>query len=122
MVTYAETCGLAPSRALGGLNHGAGGWEHATVRPLPTGKAEVVSGSTPHGQGHETTWSQIVGDKLGIPPEDVTVFHSDTAISPLGLDTYGSLARRRRCCNRCGLRQGRREGQADRRPPDGYAG
>lgn len=90
MVTYVEICGLAPSRALGGLNYGAGGWEHATVRLLPTGKAEVVSGSTPHGQGHETTWSQIVGDKLGIPPEDVTVLHSDTAISPLGLDTYGS--------------------------------
>ncbi|MGB1504012.1 MAG: xanthine dehydrogenase family protein molybdopterin-binding subunit [Acidimicrobiales bacterium] len=90
MVTYVEICGLAPSRALGGLSYGAGGWEHATVRLLPTGKAEVVSGSTPHGQGHETTWSQIVADKLGIPPEDVTVLHSDTAISPLGLDTYGS--------------------------------
>ncbi len=90
VVTYVEICGLAPSRALGGLNYGAGGWEHATVRLLPTGKAEVVSGSTPHGQGHETSWSQIVGDKLGIDPADVTVLHSDTAISPLGLDTYGS--------------------------------
>ncbi len=90
LCTYVEICGLAPSRALGGLNYGAGGWEHATVRLLPTGKAEVVSGSTPHGQGHETSWSQIVGDKLGIDPADVTVLHSDTAISPLGLDTYGS--------------------------------
>ncbi len=90
MCTYVEICGLAPSRALGGLNYGAGGWEHATVRMLPTGKAEVVTGSTPHGQGHETTWSQIVADKLGIDPDDVTVLHSDTAISPLGLDTYGS--------------------------------
>jgi len=90
LCTYVEICGLAPSRALGGLNYGAGGWEHATVRFLPTGKVEVVSGSTPHGQGHETSWSQIVGDKLGIDPEDVTVLHSDTAISPLGLDTYGS--------------------------------
>jgi carbon-monoxide dehydrogenase large subunit len=90
LCTYVEICGLAPSRALGGLNYGAGGWEHATVRMLPTGKVEVVSGSTPHGQGHETTWSQIVADKLGVDPNDVTVLHSDTSISPLGLDTYGS--------------------------------
>ncbi len=90
LCTYVEICGLAPSRALGGLNYGAGGWEHATVRFLPTGKVEVVSGSTPHGQGHETAWSMIVADKLGVDPDDVTVLHSDTAISPLGLDTYGS--------------------------------
>ena len=90
LCTYVEICGLAPSRALGGLNYVAGGWEHAVVRMLPTGKVEVVSGSTPHGQGHETTWSQIVADKLGVDPGDVTVLHSDTAISPLGLDTYGS--------------------------------
>ena len=90
LCTYVEICGLAPSRALGGLNYGAGGWEHAIVRFLPTGKVEVVSGSTPHGQGHETSWSMIVADKLGIDPVDVTVLHSDTAISPLGLDTYGS--------------------------------
>ena len=90
LCTYVEICGLAPSRALGGLGFGSGGWEHATVRMLPTGKVEVVSGSTPHGQGHETSWSQIVADKLGVAPEDVEVLHSDTAISPLGLDTYGS--------------------------------
>ena len=90
LCTYVEICGLAPSRALGGLNYGAGGWEHAVVRFLPTGKVEVVSGSTPHGQGHETSWSMIVADKLGIDPADVNVLHSDTAISPLGLDTYGS--------------------------------
>ncbi len=90
LCTYVEICGLAPSRALAGLNYGAGGWEHATVRFLPTGKVEVVSGSTPHGQGHETAWSMIVADKLGIDPHDVEVLHSDTAISPLGLDTYGS--------------------------------
>lgn len=90
MCTYVEICGLAPSRALAGLNYSAGGWEAGTVRLLPTGKVEVVSGSTPHGQGHETAWSQIVADKLGIDPHDITVLHSDTAISPLGLDTYGS--------------------------------
>ena len=90
MCTYVEICGLAPSRALGGLNYGAGGWEHATVRVLPTGKVEVVSGSTPHGQGHETAWSMIIADKMGVDPNDVEVLHSDTAKSPLGLDTYGS--------------------------------
>ncbi len=90
LCTYVEICGLAPSRALAGLNYGAGGWEAGTVRLLPTGKVEVVSGSTPHGQGHETSWSQIVADKLGVDFNDVTVLHSDTAISPLGLDTYGS--------------------------------
>ena len=90
MCTYVEICGLAPSRALGGLNYAAGGWEHATVRMLPTGKVEVVSGSTPHGQGHETSWSQIISEKMGVDPMDVEVLHSDTAKSPLGLDTYGS--------------------------------
>ena len=83
-------CGLAPSRVLASLNYGAGGWEAATVRMLPTGKVQVVSGSTPHGQGHETSWSQIVADRLGIDPDDVEVLHSDTAISPIGMDTYGS--------------------------------
>ena len=60
----------------------AGGWEAATVRVLPTGKVQVVSGTTPHGQGHETTWSQIVADRLGIDPDDIEVLHSDTAVSP----------------------------------------
>ena len=68
----------------------AGGWETATVRVLPTHKIQVVTGTAPHGQGHETAWSMIVADKLGVPPEDVDVLHSDTAISPIGLDTYGS--------------------------------
>lgn len=88
--TYVEMCGLAPSRVLASLNYGAGGWESATVRLLPTGKVQVVTGSTPHGQGQETCWSQIVGDKFGISPDDVEVLHSDTAVSPIGLDTYGS--------------------------------
>ena len=59
-------CGLAPSRVLASLNYGAGGWEAATVRVLPTGKVQVVTGATPHGQGHETSWSMIVADKLGV--------------------------------------------------------
>ncbi|MEV0581675.1 xanthine dehydrogenase family protein molybdopterin-binding subunit [Nonomuraea sp. NPDC050310] len=88
--TFTEMCGIAPSRALGGLNYGAGGWEHASVRVLPTGKVEVVTGSSAHGQGHETAWSQIVADSLGVPYEDVSVLHGDTAISHKGMDTYGS--------------------------------
>lgn len=88
--SYFEMCGLAPSRVLASLNYGAGGWEAATVRVLPTNKVQVVTGASPHGQGHETSWSMIVADRLGVSPDDVDVLHSDTAISPLGLDTYGS--------------------------------
>ncbi len=88
--TFTEMCGLAPSRILGQLSYGAGGWEHASVRMLPTGKVEVVTGSSAHGQGHETAWSQIVADALGVPFEDVRVLHGDTQVSPKGMDTYGS--------------------------------
>ena len=88
--TFTEMCGLAPSRVLGQLSYGAGGWEHASVRMLPTGKVEVVTGSSAHGQGHETAWSQIVADALGVPFEDVRVLHGDTQVSPRGMDTYGS--------------------------------
>jgi carbon-monoxide dehydrogenase large subunit len=88
--TFTEMCGLAPSRVLGQLNYGAGGWEHASIRMLPTGKVEVVTGASAHGQGHETAFSQIVADRLGVPFEDVEVLHGDTQIAPRGLDTYGS--------------------------------
>jgi carbon-monoxide dehydrogenase large subunit len=88
--TFTEMCGLAPSRVLGSLSYGAGGWEHASIRMLPTGKVEVVTGTTPHGQGHETAWSQLVADELGVPFEDIEVLHGDTAIATRGLDTYGS--------------------------------
>ncbi|HEY2315634.1 MAG TPA: xanthine dehydrogenase family protein molybdopterin-binding subunit [Streptosporangiaceae bacterium] len=88
--TFTEMCGLAPSRVLGSLSYGAGGWEHAAIRMLPTGKVEVVTGSSAHGQGHETAWSQIVSDELGVPFEDIRVLHGDTQVSPKGMDTYGS--------------------------------
>jgi len=88
--TFTEMCGLAPSRVLGSLSYGAGGWEAASIRMLPTGKVEVVSGATPHGQGHHTAWSQIVADALGVPFEDVQVVTGDTQSSPKGMDTYGS--------------------------------
>jgi aerobic carbon-monoxide dehydrogenase large subunit len=88
--TYIEACGWAPSRILGQLGYAGGGWEHASVRVLPTGKVEVVTGTSPHGQGHETAWSQLVADQLGVPFEDVRVLHGDTQVSARGFDTYGS--------------------------------
>ena len=88
--TFTEMCGLAPSRVLGALSYVGGGWESASIRMLPTGKVEVVTGASAHGQGHETAFSQIVADRLGVPFEDVEVLHGDTQIAHKGLDTYGS--------------------------------
>jgi aerobic carbon-monoxide dehydrogenase large subunit len=88
--TYVEMCGLAPSRILGAIRYGAGGWDAATVRCLPTGTVQVLIGTSPHGQGHVTTFSQIVADRLGVPIENVEVLHGDTTVIPLGMDTYGS--------------------------------
>jgi aerobic carbon-monoxide dehydrogenase large subunit len=90
LATYTEMCGLAPSRILGVLLYAAGGWDAATIRCLPTGSAQVFIGTSPHGQGHVTTFSQIVAERLGIPIEQVEVIHGDTATMQLGLDTYGS--------------------------------
>ncbi len=84
-------CAAWPPRGCSAsLSYGAGGWEHASIRMLATGKVEVITGTSPHGQGHETAWSQIVADRLGVPFEDVEVLHGDTQIAPKGLDTYGS--------------------------------
>jgi len=88
--SYVEMCGLAPSRVLASLNYVGGGWESSTVRVLPTGKVQVVTGTSPHGQGHETCWSMIVADELGMSPDDIEVLHGDTQIAPHGLDSYGS--------------------------------
>ncbi|HBF27562.1 MAG: xanthine dehydrogenase family protein molybdopterin-binding subunit [Actinomycetota bacterium] len=88
--TFTEMCGLAPSRTLGALKYVAGGWEHATIRMLPTGKVELITGTSPHGQGHETAWSQIAASILGIGVEDIEVVHGDTGRAPYGMDTYGS--------------------------------
>jgi aerobic carbon-monoxide dehydrogenase large subunit len=88
--TYVEMCGLAPSRILGAIRYGAGGWDAATIRFLPTGTVQALIGTSPHGQSHETTFSQIVADRLGIGVDEVEVLHGDTAVTPLGMDTYGS--------------------------------
>ena len=88
--TYTEMCGLAPSRILGAILYAAGGWDAATIRCLPTGSVQVFIGTSPHGQGHVTTFSQIVADRLGVPIEQVEIVHGDTSAMQLGLDTYGS--------------------------------
>ncbi len=88
--TYVEICGLAPSAGLGGLRFGAGGWESGLVRFQPTGKVSVFSGASGHGQGHITSWSQIVADELGVDFQDVEVMEGDTATMPFGMGTYGS--------------------------------
>ncbi|GIU94938.1 MAG: carbon-monoxide dehydrogenase large subunit [Gaiellaceae bacterium] len=88
--TYNEMCGLAPSRILGAIRYAVGGWDSATVRFQPLGSVQVVVGTSPHGQGHETTFAQIVADRLGVGVDEVEVLHGDTAISQLGMDTYGS--------------------------------
>lgn len=90
--TYTEICGLAPSRAVGPSGFGVqgGGWESALVRVHLTGAVTVYTGTSPHGQGHETGFAQIVADRLGLEPEQIEVIHGDTATGPNGLDTYGS--------------------------------
>ncbi|BBL80370.1 carbon-monoxide dehydrogenase large subunit [Rubrobacter xylanophilus] len=88
--TYTEICGIAPSQVAAALGGGGAGWEAASVRVLSSGKVEVVTGTSPHGQGHVTSWSQIAADALGVSPDDVEVIHGDTDSAPWGRDTYGS--------------------------------
>jgi carbon-monoxide dehydrogenase large subunit len=90
--TYVEVCGLAPSRAVGpqGVGLQAAFWESAIVRVHPTGSATVYTGTSPHGQGLDTSFAQIAGDILGIDPENVDVVHGDTDQGAWGWDTYGS--------------------------------
>ena len=88
--SYIEMCGLAPSEILGALRYVAGGWDAAEIECRPDGKIVVRTGTSPHGQGHDTSWSQIVADGLGVTPDDVEVLHGDTSVSRLGMDTYGS--------------------------------
>jgi carbon-monoxide dehydrogenase large subunit len=90
VTTYIEACGPAPSAVAGSLGAGAGLWESGAVRVHPTGAVTVFTGSHSHGQGHETTFAQLVADQLGIPMEQVEVVHGDTAQIPFGMGTYGS--------------------------------
>ena len=88
--TYIEACGIAPSQAVGSLGCGVGLWESAEVRVNPTGSVEILTGCHQHGQGHETTFAQVVCDRLGIPLDNVSVLHGDTDKVQFGMGTYGS--------------------------------
>jgi len=83
--TYVEVCGMGPSAAMP-----AGGWESSTVRVEPTGKVTVLTGAHPHGQGEETTFAQIVADRLGVGIDDVRVIHGDTSVVQYGIGIFGS--------------------------------
>src|SRR3974390_5039 len=88
--TYIEACGIAPSQAVGSLGAGVGLWESAEVRVNPTGSVEVLTGCHAHGQGHETTFAQLVSERLGIPFDNVSIVHGDTDKVQFGMGTYGS--------------------------------
>jgi aerobic carbon-monoxide dehydrogenase large subunit len=90
--TYVEICGLAPSRVVGPQGFGlqAGYWESAELRVHPSGTATLFTGSSPHGQGEETSFAQIVADRIGCTPDQVEVIHGDTSTGPFGMGTYGS--------------------------------
>jgi aerobic carbon-monoxide dehydrogenase large subunit len=88
--TYVEACGIAPSAVVGALGARAGLYESAQVRVQPTGKVSVFTGSHSHGQGHETTFAQVVADRLGIAMEDIDIVHGDSDSVAFGMGTYGS--------------------------------
>ena len=88
--SFVEICGAAPSQILGGAGAGFGGWEGCTMRVLPTGKVMVCTGSSTQGQGHETTFAQIVADQLSLPLEDIEIVHGDTAQVQFGIGTFAS--------------------------------
>ena len=87
---YIEACGLAPSAVVGQLGGGVGQWESAKLRFTPTGQVQLFTGSHSHGQGHETTFAQVLSSKLGVPLASVEVIHGDTGETPMGMGTYGS--------------------------------
>jgi aerobic carbon-monoxide dehydrogenase large subunit len=87
---YIEACGIAPSKMAGLMGAGAGLWESGTIRVHPTGKVSVFTGSHSHGQGHETTFAQLVADELGVPMDDIEVIHGDTGLIQFGMGSYGS--------------------------------
>ena len=90
MSCYIEACGIAPSQAVGSLGAGVGLWESAEVRVNPVGTIEVLTGSHSHGQGHETTFAQLVSERLGVPLASVNIVHGDTDKVQFGMGTYGS--------------------------------
>ncbi|KQT54811.1 carbon monoxide dehydrogenase [Aureimonas sp. Leaf454] len=90
MSCYIEACGIAPSKAVGSLGAGVGLWESAEVRVNPVGTIEILTGSHSHGQGHETTFAQLIAERFGLPVDNVQVIHGDTDKVQFGMGTYGS--------------------------------
>ncbi len=90
IASYIEACGIAPSNVVGSLGARAGLYEAATIRVNPTGSVSVLTGSHSHGQGHETTFAQVVSEKLGIDFDSIDIVHGDTNKIPFGMGTYGS--------------------------------
>ncbi|HLP71032.1 MAG TPA: xanthine dehydrogenase family protein molybdopterin-binding subunit [Rhizobium sp.] len=90
MSCYIEACGIAPSQAVGSLGAGVGLWESAEVRVNAVGTIEVLTGSHSHGQGHETTFAQLVADRLGVSIDSISIVHGDTDKVQMGMGTYGS--------------------------------
>ena len=90
LTSYVEICGLGPSQVAGAIGFQGGLWESAIVRFHPTGKVHVFIGASPHGQGEETTFAQIVASEIGVDAGDVKIFHGDTDATPMGWGTYGS--------------------------------
>ena len=90
MSCYIEACGIAPSAAVGSLGAGVGLWESAEVRVNAVGTIEVLTGSHSHGQGHETTFAQLVNQRFGVPLDSVSIVHGDTDKVQMGMGTYGS--------------------------------
>ena len=90
VATYVEICGLGPSQVAGAIGFQGGLWESAIVRVHPSGKVHVFIGASPHGQGEETTFAQVVSDELGFPVNDIKIVHGDTDNTPMGWGTYGS--------------------------------
>ncbi|MFN8375130.1 MAG: molybdopterin cofactor-binding domain-containing protein [Anaerolineae bacterium] len=90
VTTYCEICGLGPSQVAGAVGFQGGLWESSIVRISPSGKVQAMIGASPHGQGEETTFAQLISSEIGIPVEDIEIVHGDTNTTPMGWGTYGS--------------------------------
>lgn len=90
VTTYTEICGLGPSQVAGAIGFQGGLWESAIIRVTPVGKVQAMIGASPHGQGEETTFAQLIADELGYPVEDIEIIHGDTNTTPMGWGSYGS--------------------------------
>ena len=118
VVSYIEICGLGPSQVAGAVGFGGGLYDSAIVRVYPTGVVRVYIGASPHGQGEETTFAQIVAEEFGYPVENIEIVHGDTETTPQGWGTYGSRTHRGlRVGGEGGGAAGEGEGQEDRRAP-----